>query len=337
MLRLMLLSFIVITAGPAVSAAALNAAANAAPQSSANPAHMLETARSAAQHLNYTGVYIYQRGNEVRSTRITHLHTASATQEKLDNLDGQPSETVRKGDELLTYLPRQRRLVIESRGHEPGFPGLLAINNEALKQYYSARNFGSERVAGRPVVGLALDARDRFHYSYRFWTDQVTGLLLRAQTLNEQAEVVEQVAFTQLSLGTFPHEQVRPSITDTHGWQIDNAVTKNTDLSAWKLGWVPGGFQRVGSVMRVMREAGAGKSGNRREVAQILYSDGLAGLSIFIEPWSPERSAIPLRLGALNMLGKRQGKFWLTIVGEVPMTAIRQVADSLEFDANSPR
>jgi sigma-E factor negative regulatory protein RseB len=36
------------------------------------------------------------------------------------------------------------------------------------------------------------------------------------------------------------------------------------------------------------------------------------------------------------MLGKRHGKFWLTIVGEVPLVTIRQVAESLEFSASGP-
>jgi sigma-E factor negative regulatory protein RseB len=33
----------------------------------------------------------------------------------------------------------------------------------------------------------------------------------------------------------------------------------------------------------------------------------------------------------MNVIGKRYGNFWLTIVGEVPSNAIRRVADSIEF------
>jgi sigma-E factor negative regulatory protein RseB len=33
----------------------------------------------------------------------------------------------------------------------------------------------------------------------------------------------------------------------------------------------------------------------------------------------------------MNILGKRQGDYWLTVVGEVPAAAIRQVANSIEL------
>jgi sigma-E factor negative regulatory protein RseB len=38
-----------------------------------------------------------------------------------------------------------------------------------------------------------------------------------------------------------------------------------------------------------------------------------------------------MQQGAMNIVGKRQGDYWLTIVGEVPPAAIRQVANSIEF------
>jgi sigma-E factor negative regulatory protein RseB len=58
---------------------------------------------------------------------------------------------------------------------------------------------------------------------------------------------------------------------------------------------------------------------------------------VFIEPWSPRHEGLPLQQGSLNMLGKRHGKFWLTIVGEVPLVSIRQIAESLEFVGPDPK
>jgi sigma-E factor negative regulatory protein RseB len=52
---------------------------------------------------------------------------------------------------------------------------------------------------------------------------------------------------------------------------------------------------------------------------------------VFIEPGSQSRTEGSLQQGAMNVVGKRQGEFWLTIVGEVPSTAIRQVANSIEY------
>jgi len=38
-----------------------------------------------------------------------------------------------------------------------------------------------------------------------------------------------------------------------------------------------------------------------------------------------------MQQGALNIIGRRQGDYWLTVVGEVPAAAIRQVSNSIEF------
>jgi sigma-E factor negative regulatory protein RseB len=63
----------------------------------------------------------------------------------------------------------------------------------------------------------------------------------------------------------------------------------------------------------------------------MVFSDGLAAISVFIEPGLQSRTEGYMQQGAMNIAGKRQGDFWLTIVGEVPVAAIRQVANSIEF------
>jgi sigma-E factor negative regulatory protein RseB len=293
---------------------------------------LLERSRLAAERLDYTGVFVRQRGNEVSSARITHARNGKPVQEKLENLDGEAAETLRRGGELVTYLPVQKRMVIESRAALPGFPAILAPDRELLSRYYTTRFFDGDRVAGRTSTAIALDPRDAYRFGYRFWVDTATGLLLRSQRVNEKGEVVEQVAFTQLVIGSQPASRLKTGIGDTRGWQVDNLAGRPIDLSRWVVPWVPGGFRRVAEMTRTLDSAGG-----RREVAQILYSDGLAGLSIFIEPWRADRSASPLQLGALNMLGKRHGKFWLTIVGEMPMASIRQVADAVELAETLPK
>jgi sigma-E factor negative regulatory protein RseB len=52
---------------------------------------------------------------------------------------------------------------------------------------------------------------------------------------------------------------------------------------------------------------------------------------VFIEPGSQGREEGTIQQGAMNILGKRQGDYWLTVVGEVPAAAIRQVANSIEL------
>lgn len=297
---------------------------------------MLVRAHDAAQSLSYSGTYVVQRGPDVRSLRIAHQRSAHGVLEKRESLDGTPSETVRRGERVVTYLPQQRRILLEDRETGLAFPGLRAPDVRRLSTHYRIRWLVDEHVAGRPSSAWALEPRDTLRYGYRFWADKATGLLLRAQTLSEKAEVVEQAAFSQMSSGALPAARLAPRVRDTHGWKTEDASGRPASAAttaAWHAGWLPPGFAPVGAWVRKLVPAVQG--GDEREVLQLLYSDGLAGLSIFVEPWSAERSARPLQLGAVNMVGKRHAKFSLTIVGEVPMVAIRQVADAIEFKDNA--
>jgi sigma-E factor negative regulatory protein RseB len=96
---------------------------------------------------------------------------------------------------------------------------------------------------------------------------------------------------------------------------------------------MPPGFRKIREVRRQVSDSPAAANGipAQREISQIVYSDGLAAISIFIEPGSQSRTEGSLQQGAMNIIGKRHGDFWLTIVGEVPSNAIRRVAESIEF------
>lgn len=107
------------------------------------------------------------------------------------------------------------------------------------------------------------------------------------------------------------------------------------NLNEWTVTGMPVGFKKVRELKRMVTDAPAPKATDtqvkRREVSQLVFSDGLAAISIFIEPSSQSRTEGSLQQGALNIVGKRQGDYWLTIVGEVPSAAIRQVANSIEL------
>ena len=314
--------------------ASLAFSAKAAESSISDPLDRLYHSQSVVQKLEYSGTFVYQQGSQVRTSRITRLRTTKSVIEKLEVLDGQSQEYVRNGEEIIHYFPAERRIVVEHRGSERSFPDISFTNPREILRYYTARQLGMDRVAGRDVLGFALEPRDGFRYGYRFWSDRASGLLLRAQTLSEKGEIIEQIAFTQLSIGKVRPSQVKTSHANTRGWRIENSSAADKEPSGWNAGWLPGGFKPVRTVKRVLgRPENAGEP---REVVQLVFSDGLAGISVFIEAWSPRHESLPVQQGSLNMLGKRHGKFWLTIVGEVPLATIRQVAESLEFAASDP-
>jgi sigma-E factor negative regulatory protein RseB len=311
------------------------AVAPAAPAASEREAQdLLKKAQAAAQRLAYSGTFVYQQGNQVRTSRITHVLDGRNELEKLEVLDGRPREYIRVNDEITCYVPESKTLLLEKQVTQDVFPAILGGKTEDLAEHYIVRRGRNARIAGYEAEAVHLAPRDKLRYGYTLWLERASSLPLRVQTLADN-EVIEQITFTQLELGRIDKSRARPSVTDTRGWHTENAVMQATDLSNWTVRELPPGFRKLREIRRVVNDTGLsegqGRAPARRELSQLVYSDGMAAISVFIEPGTQSRTEGSVRQGALNIVGKRQGEFWLTIVGEVPAQAIRQVANSIEF------
>jgi sigma-E factor negative regulatory protein RseB len=65
---------------------------------------------------------------------------------------------------------------------------------------------------------------------------------------------------------------------------------------------------------------------------QAIYSYGLTHVSIFIEAFRPS-AHVPepvIAMGATHAVARRQGDWWITVVGDVPPATLRQFAQALE-------
>ncbi len=296
----------------------------------------LRRIQSAAHNLSYAGTFVYQQGNQVRTSRITHFSDGRSEYEKLEILDGKPREYIRKNDEVIYYVPEAKTLFIEKRLTPEVFPAIFVANPTDLVDYYQVRKGAVGRVAGLECQAIVLVPKDNLRFGYRLWAEKNTGLLLRAQTQNHRNEVVEQISFTHISIGNINRSSVKPSFQNTAGWRVEHSVISPTMVSGWTVNELPPGFKKIRELKRLVSDgSGAGAvSGSHavsREVTQIVFSDGLAAISVFIEPGTQSRTEGSMQQGAMNIVGKRQGDFWLTIVGEVPSAAIKQVANSIEF------
>lgn len=298
----------------------------------------LTKVQSAAQNLNYSGTFVYQQGSQVRTSRIAHALEGKNEVEKLEVLDGTPREYIRRNDEITYIAPESKTLLIEKRVLKDIFPSVLTAHPGRLSSYYVVTVGPGQRVAGYDTKQIVLKPKDGFRYGYKLLAEKSTGLLLKMQTMNETGAVLEQIAFTQLSIGAVPSAKLRPNVADTRGWRVENAVTTQISKSDWKVKTLPPGFKKVREMKRLLSnpeatDTSGGKlsPGSSREVSQMVFSDGLATVSVFVEAAAAGRTEGALHQGAMNILSKRQDNFWLTIVGEVPSATIRKIAGSIEF------
>jgi len=304
--------------------------------SSAEAQAWLKKIQSATQKLSYSGTFVYQQGNQMRTSRITHLYDGRSELEKLEILDGKPREYIRNDEEVVCYVPEAKTMLVEKRIAHDVFPSILAASAADLAQNYREKMDVGGRVAGRDCQAIVLEPRDHYRYGYKLWADKATGLLLKAQTLDDQHDIVEQISFAQVSIGDIPPARVKSSFTDTSGWHVENAEMSQAKPSGWTVTWLPPGFRKIREVKRLVSDtppegATPAAASSHRVVRQLVFSDGLAAISVFIEPGSQSRTEGSLQQGATNIIGKRQGDYWITLVGEVPSAALERVANSIEF------
>lgn len=292
-------------------------------------AQWIQAARTAALRVNYTGTIIYQAGGEMSSSRITHMFDGSKSHERIQTLDGKPREYLRKrsgsDDEVQCLIPESKKIIVEKRSVEDSFPSLASASPDEILQRYEAKLGPVERVAGLESQALALEPRDNLRYAYRLWLDRTTGLLLRAQTLDERKEVIEQISFSDVRIGERIDRSALKSPWSTDGWSVVRSEYRQADLA--KLGWIvptPDGFRRTKEVVRRMHSADA---------MQVVFADGLATISVFIEPGSaladpPDSVRVH---GPTSAFSRRVSEALVTVVGEVPPGTVRAVAQSVEF------
>ena len=298
-------------------------------QSTPEALGLLNKIQNATQRLSYTGTFVYQTGNRIEISRISRIADASGGTEKLEVLDGVPREVVRTRDGVRCYLPASQTVKVEraSSGSQREFPAILPDRLADLPRHYVASRGESARIAGFDCVSVLLTPRDDLRHGYVLWADANTGMLLRARTVNEKGETLEQFTFTQLQIGPVARDKVKPRHA-ARNWRVEDADAAPADLS--EAGWTVNadlpGFRKIGEVRRRLRES--------LLVGQVIYSDGLAAVSVFIEPLAERRELTGRglsNLGAINIYTREVANHLVTVVGETPAASVRRIADRVEF------
>lgn len=282
----------------------------------------------AARQTTYAGVFVYQHGRQVETSRIAHWVDATGEHEVLETLDGPPLEVVRNNDSVTRYLPDSRQVVMAKR-HGRQFPALLPENVAGITENYAITRGENDRVAGIDCQTLVLEPKDNLRYGHRFCVEPNSGLLVRARAYDENNRMVESFAFTQLALGSAVGRDLLKSkyAAKSQDWKVDRSALENADTtrdSGWVLKNQPPGFRKIVEMRRSFANRPAA-------VSHLVYSDGLAAISVFIEPLPkpvPPLGAVGYQ-GALNIYVSAQAEQMLTVVGETPARTVRQVAESL--------
>ena len=290
---------------------------------------MLQKASQAARELSYKGVFVYQSGNTSKSVQLTHMNYGQGEYARMVVLDGAPREVLSQGSDVVIFSPKNEKMMIEKKRGQNMFPALLPSNMDALKASYQVQTGAVERVGGRDAFVINLSPRDQMRYGYKFWVDKEYGLLLKTTTINERGETLEQINFTQL---TWMQDQnmdwFKPKFDPSKSYVMDqDAPAKmNSAEMDWDVAQLPAGYRKVDQVKQVVQ-------GKAFPVTQMIFSDGLASISVFIEPLAKGvRPKIGhTTVGATNFYALVNEGHQVMVIGEVPEAAVTQFANAVDF------
>jgi sigma-E factor negative regulatory protein RseB len=298
-----------------------------------NGAQLLHDIQQAARKQDYAGVYMYQQGESIQSSRLVHVVDGTGERERLEILDGQHREYLRHNDEVQCLIPEHKTVLMEPRRGDR-FPGLLLGKPTDLAEHYDISVQDKlHRVADRPCKVVVASPRDDKRYGYRLCVDVDTNLLLRAQTVDNEQGIIEQISFTSIQVGDKVERKDLLSPWNTRDWKVMQPQVETIDLlsQGWRIP-APSGFTAMTQVKRSM---------GGKEVNQLVLSDGLAAVSVFIEPFDKYReepmSDGATKRGAINIYSTRIADFWLTALGEVPADTLEQLVTSTEYVPVSSR
>jgi sigma-E factor negative regulatory protein RseB len=308
-----------------VCGAVLALAATLAQAQSPETLSWLRKIHEATQRLSYSGTFVYQNGSRSETSRITrYVDPGGGDIERLEVMDGVPREIVRTKDAVRCYLPDSRVVKVDRRT-ERTFPALVPERITALAGHYDISLGETRRIAGFDCQEVVLQPKDNLRYGYRLYADAGSGMLMKAVTVDAKGNSVEEFTFTQLSLGHVTREMVRPRHA-VKAWRIENAEAAPARLTGWGLASELPGFRKVTELKR--------RLGESRPVGQMVYSDGLAAVSVFIEPLEGRRDPVRTGLasmGAIHIYTREVANHMITVVGEAPALSVQRIADAVEF------
>ena len=290
-----------------------------------SPGEWLERMAGVVGVADYKGTVIRLQNGSADAFKVAHRIVDGVVNEKLISLEGNGLEIIRIGNEVHCILPDRKTVLVEEWNNQSTLFSALPRNDVRYGPQYNLSLVREDRVAGRSTVMLAIRPHDEFRYGHRIWLDTEQSFPLKTELLNVNGEVIEQIKFADIQFGKNDAEDIlAPTVNiDSFTWYTEPARYKSVPVDTdWTSDDLPPGFQAVSSKKEQ-------RDGASETVTHIVFSDGLANVSVFVAENSDKDSAGPSRVGTSNSFSVKQGDLHITAVGKVPVATVRRIASSM--------
>jgi sigma-E factor negative regulatory protein RseB len=276
--------------------------------------------------VDFEGTVFRSENGESEVLRIVRKIIDGVINEKLVSQEGNGLEIIRIGSEVHCILPDKQTVLIEEWANQSTLFSALPSSEIRYGAEYDVSVVREDRVAGRQAIMLAIRPHDNFRYAHRIWLDEETSFPLKTEMVSMNGDLIEQIKFVEISIGDgISKDLLAPSMSlDNFSWFSEAQRYESAEIeTSWQSTDLPSGFRAISTAIEQLPGADA-------PVTHIVYSDGMAMVSVFIAEASDKQIAKKSNVGASNTYSVRQQDYLITVVGEVPAATVERIATSMQ-------
>lgn len=288
--------------------------------SSDDAMQQLRQMTQAFSQLNYDGIFVHSENDSMNSMRVQHVLKAGKEYESLVDLDGHKIRVIRVDDKVTCVCPNPNAVIADQQDMSSApFKRFRKLDGERLKQGYNlvmSQKIG--RIAGRDVFDIRLEPKDQYRYGHELWLDKDNSFLLKHDMIDSSGSLLDRIQFTSVTFNPDLKEEDFIPSKESYSKKVIEPKPRRIK-SLWKFDWLPDGFALVWPEARALNHG----------TSMLLLSDGMATISVFIEPTKDPKNMSYATMGA-TIAGEKTLKvgkqlYLITMVGEVPEVTIEKL------------
>lgn len=289
------------------------------------PNEWLNRMAASVQTTSYEGTVIRIRDGKAEALKVVHTVADGVIREKVVAQEGSGLEIIRIGNEVHCILPDRKSVLVEEWSDQSTLFSTLPSSEVRFGNEYDVALVRKERVAGRQAILVAIRPHDDYRYGHRIWLDLETAFPLQTQLIGVDGTPVEQVKFADISLNApIDLAMLAPSV-DTASFRWFNQPKRHVSHSIetdWHATSLPRGFRAIAT-------HGEKLPGSDEVTTHIVYSDGLANVSVFVANNDGGDATGAQIVGGSNSYSTVIDGHRITAVGEVPVITVEQIATTM--------
>jgi sigma-E factor negative regulatory protein RseB len=287
------------------------------------PLQLLTDMQVAMVSLNYQGTLAILKNAKLDTLQYFHAVQKGVEQERLLSLNSPLREVVKDSNTVSCLFKASQQVIVD---HKPVGRSLLLDfpkDPSTLEKYYNLVNKGEAEIALQNADVLLIKPLDQFRYTRIFWLAKQSHLPLKIEVQDFTGETLEQIIFTDLHV-VDQLNKIDVSLDNKKVHHIHEFEDLGLNKLPLQLQHLPPGFEK-----RIFTRTHLHPS--KKAVEQLLISDGLSSVSIYVDK-NPQNFHAGLQsAGAVNSLSRVIEDYSVTVIGDVPAATVEFIAQGISL------